>query len=326
MRALIWGMLVVTGLWSGYWWIGASGLENGVNAWIAQQDGRVTAEKVEVHGIPNRFDLTVTAPVFTDPASGLAVSSPFLQVYAMTWKPWHVIAALPSGQVITLADQKVTLGSDKLRASVQVHPTTRLSLQEIVVEVEALRLTSDAGWAVSLQSGLASMAEDIGQTNSYRLGLKVDQITPDAGLMQALTATDLPKVVDEIYLDAHATLTAPLDRYAGDLQPKLTKFSLAQARATWGALKFSATGALEAGADGLATGKIDLRIEGWKRLPPILAALGLVKADVAPTVENMLGILAAQGGDPQVLAISLICKDGRMSLGPLPLGAAPRLN
>ena len=65
MRALIWIMLVATGLWSGYWWVGATGLEKGVNKWIAQQQGSVTAEKVEVHGIPNRFDLTVTAPVFS---------------------------------------------------------------------------------------------------------------------------------------------------------------------------------------------------------------------------------------------------------------------
>lgn len=325
MRALIWGMLLATGLWSGYWWVGASGLEKGVNAWIAQQDGRVTAEKVEVHGIPNRFDLTVTAPVFIDPTSGIAISSPFLQVYAMTWKPWHVIAALPSGQVITLPDQKLTLASDYLRASVQVHPSINLALQEIVGEVKSLRLSSDAGWEVSVKTALASVAEDA-QANSYRMGVQVAQITPDAGLMQALTATDLPKVIDEIYLDAHAVLTAPLDRNAANLPPKLTKFTLAQARLTWGELKFAANGALEAGPDGLAMGKIDLRIEGWKRLPPILVALGFVKPDVAPTIENMLGILAAQSGEADVLTISLTCKDGRMNLGPLPLGAAPRLN
>jgi hypothetical protein len=326
MRALIWGMLLATGLWSGYWWVGALGLEKGVNAWIAQQEGRVTAAKVEVHGIPNRFDLTLTAPAFTDPASGASVSSPFAQVYAMTWKPWHVIAALPSGQVITLPDQRITLESHKIFASMQLHPNVNLSLQQTVAEAKALRLTSDAGWIVALDSMSASMAEDVTQTNSYRLGLKIDQISPDARLMQALMATDLPNTIDEIYLDAHAALTAPLDRSLGNTQPKLTKITLTEARATWGALRFSAKGAVEAGADGLAMGKIDLRVEGWKRLPPILVAMGLVKPDVAPTVENMLGILAAQSGDPEVLTISLICKEGRMGLGPLPLGPAPRLN
>lgn len=326
MRALIWVMLVATGLWSGYWWVGATGLEKGVNAWIAQQEGRITAEKVEVHGIPNRFDLTLTAPNFTDPASGISVSSPFVQVYAMSWKPWHVIAALPTGQVITLPDQEVTLGSDTLRASVQLHPSTDLSLQEAVGEAKILSLTSTDGWTVLLNNASTSIAEDVTAASSYRLGLRINQITPDTALMQALITTDLPKIIDEVYLDAHAALTAPLDRDLGNTQPKINKITLAEARATWGALKFSAKGDVEAGSDGLALGKIDLRVEGWNRLPPILVALGLIKSDVAPTVENMLGIMAAQGGDPEVLAISLTMKDGRMSLGPLPLGAAPRLN
>jgi hypothetical protein len=325
MRTLIWVMLVTTGLWSGYWWVGALGLEKGVNDWIAQQEGRLTVEKVEVHGIPNRFDLTLTAPVFTDPSSSISVSSPFAQVYAMTWKPWHLIVALPSGQVITLPDQKLNLASDYLRASLQVHPSASLPLQEVVGEAKALSLVSDAGWVISLKTAQASVAEDE-QANSYRFGLKVDQIIPDASLMQSLASTDLPAVMEEIYLDAHAALTAPIDRNAVDTQPKLAKFTLTQARATWGELKFSATGALEAGPDGLAMGKIDLRIDGWKRLPPILVAMGLVKSDVAPTVENMMGVMAAQDGHPEVLAISLTCKDGRMSLGPLPLGPAPRLN
>ena len=55
-------------------------------------------------------------------------------------------------------------------------------------------------------------------------------------------------------------------------------------------------------------------------------ALGLVKPDIAPTVERMLEVIAAQSPDLDVINITLSCQDGRMSLGPLPLGPAPRLH
>ena len=326
MRALLWIVLAATAVWTGYWWLGASQIESEVKAWFAQQPpGVVRASSVEVHGIPNRFDLTVSDLVLADPARAMQVSSPFVQIYAMAWKPWHVIAALPSGQVITLPDQIVTVGSESIRASVQVHPSTALTLNELVGEAAGVTLSSDAGWTVGFTHTAVSMAEDVTRANSYRLGLRVAEIAPDATLLQALAATDLPDLVDEVFLDGHAVLTAPLDRNAATSKPQLTALEIADARVTWGALKFSAKGMLTAGPDGLAEGEIALRVEGWKRLPPILVALGLVKPDVAPTVERMLGIVAQQGGDLEVLQIKLICKDGRMVLGPLPLGDAPRM-
>ena len=326
MRALLWIVLTAMAVWTGYWWVGASQIESGVKAWIAQQPpGVVSTSSVDVHGIPNRFDLTLSDLVLADPAQGVQVSSPFLQVYAMAWKPWHVIAALPSGQVITLPDQKVTVGSEKLRASVQVHPSTALTLYELVGEAAAVKLTSDAGWTLGVNSLAVSMAEDVTRVNAYRLGLRVAEIAPDAALLHALAATDLPDLVDEVFLDGHAVLTAPLDRNAAQTKPQLAALEIAATRVTWGALRFSAKGTMTAGADGLAEGEIGLRVEGWKRLPPILVAMGLVKPDVAPTVERMLEIVALQGGDLEVLQIKLICKDGRMVLGPLPLGPAPRM-
>ncbi|MES2432599.1 MAG: DUF2125 domain-containing protein [Pseudomonadota bacterium] len=326
MRALLWIVLAAAAVWTGYWWLGASQIESGVKAWIAAQPpGVMRASAVEVHGIPNRFDLTVSDLQLADPARGVTVSSPFVQVYAMSWKPWHVIAALPSGQVITIPDQKVTVGSESIRASVQVHPSTALALNELVGEAAGVKLASDAGWTLGINSLAVSMAEDATRANTYRLGLRVAEIAPDAAVLLALAATDLPDLVDEVFLDGHAVLTAPLDRQAAQTKPQLLALEIAETRVTWGALKFSAMGTLTAGPDGLAEGEIALRVEGWKRLPPILVALGLVKPDVAPTVERMLGIVAQQGGDLEVLQIKLICKDGRMVLGPLPLGDAPRM-
>jgi hypothetical protein len=58
---------------------------------------------------------------------------------------------------------------------------------------------------------------------------------------------------------------------------------------------------------------------------PILVAAGTVRPELARTAETMLEGLAKQSGDPEVLKLPLVLKDGWMSLGPLPLGPAPAL-
>jgi hypothetical protein len=59
---------------------------------------------------------------------------------------------------------------------------------------------------------------------------------------------------------------------------------------------------------------------------PVLVAAGLITADAAPTVTRALELLVQQGNDPSVLTLPLAFQQGRMSLGPLPLGPAPFLN
>ena len=72
--------------------------------------------------------------------------------------------------------------------------------------------------------------------------------------------------------------------------------------------------------------RIDIRIVEWRELVPVLVAAGLVTTDAAPTVTRALDLLAQQGDDPDILNLPLAFQQGRMSLGPLPLGPAPYLN
>lgn len=326
MRALLAIALAATALWGGYWYVGARAIEVAVVQWFAEQPPGVASNAgVSVQGIPNRFDLTVTEPILTDPVSGIAWKAPFAQVYAMTWKPWHVIAALPSGQEITLADQVVRVASAKIIASVLLHPGKELTLNETVAEAHGVVLTSTAGWEIGVEKALASTREDVTRGNTHRLGLALTGIAPDAGLMAALADTDLPTRAEEIFIDAHAGFSAPLDRFMAQSQPRLLLLELNEARVGWGALRFSAKGTLTAGPDGLAQGEIALRVDGWRRLPKLLVALGLLKPDIAPTLERALEVVAAQGGDLDVVQMVLKCADGQMSLGPLPLGPAPQM-
>jgi len=329
MRRLLFLLVFGTVIWSGYWFIGSSALRQGAEQWFADQSAQgITAQKstLVVRGFPNRFDLTVEGLRLADPTGETGWEAPFIQVFAMTWKPWHIIAALPPEQTIRLPDQEISIASSGLMASLRARPATDLPLAAVVVESGAVRALSSQGWTVGADKAVASARAVDGQASAYDLALDVAGLAPDQAQMTVLTAeTDLPATVSVIHLLARATLTAPLNRHAGETQPQLAALDLTEAQLTWGPLSISANGGIAPDAAGFAAGRIDIDVTNWDRLVPVLVAAGAIKPELSQTVQNMLGALANEGGDPAILKLPLVFAAGRMSLGPLPLGPAPML-
>ena len=313
MRALVWGIGGLAVVWCLYWLVGSVVISHSVEDWLNRpQAVMIDRQDVSVAGFPNRFDLTVTAPVVTDPATGITWQAPFVQVFAMTWKPWHLIAALPTGQTITLPDQVVTITSDQLRGSLQVTPDSDMALQSVVVETTNLALTSTLGTALQLDRAVLSTAMDSTRRNSHRLGLQVTNLTPPA--------TELPL---SLHLDAYLLLSAPLDRHAATTRPQLTGIELADLTLDWGDMNLNGAGSVAATSDGTAQGVVNLRIRNWRQLPDLLAVIGIVKPEIAPTLLRALELLAEDSPDPDLLELPLTFQNGRTSLGVLPIGPAP---
>jgi hypothetical protein len=325
MRVILWLALGLGVLWGGYWFVGARMIEGGVNDWFAQsgtQGIEATQDGISVAGFANRFDLTVTNPQLRDPVTGWGWQAPFAQVFAMTWKPWHVIAALPHTQTIVTPDQSIDLASSRLQASLRLKPVADLPLEEVVLAGDDVLLTSTAGWRVAAKSVVAAMARQ--GDNGQRLGLDVAGLTPDPVLTAKLP--ELGPVLDLVHLDATLTLSAPLDRHMAQTQPRMTGVKLTAFNLTWGKLVITASGDVVPGADGLALGKLAFRFQNWRSIPALLVEMGLVLPGMGNTITRGLDVMARSGPDPELLAIDLVFADGRMMLGPLPLGPAPRLN
>lgn len=321
MRALIWIISVLAALWGGYWVVGSRAAKAGAEAWLAESGA--TYQNLSVAGFPNRFDLTVTDIALSDPVQGIGWRAPFAQVFAMSWKPWHLIAALPNDQVISLPDQNLDLTSSRLMGSLQLVPGPDLALDEVVAQGSNLRLSSDAGWVLAAQEIVGSTRLDPSRANSHRLGLSVTNFSPDPALMAALAETGLPAAISDIRLDANLTLSAAIDRHANHNPPQVVGLDVTEAKLHWGTLRLLAKGSFARDDMGFAAGEIMLQVEGWRNLPPLLAALGTITADFVPVLEQGLQVMAEAGGDPSVLNLPLVAKDGRMTLGPLPLGPAP---
>lgn len=330
MRALLVAVLIAAAAWSGYWFVGAQVMERTANGWFASQTARgLVAERADltVAGFPNRFDMTVTAPRVEDPDSGFGWTAPFLQVFMMSWKPWHVIAALPQEQTLRLPGQDVTITSTRLQASVVAVPGTDLALDRTTLVGDGVALQSSLGWTGSATSARLATRRAPDSATAHEIGVELATITPDPTFRMALQqGSTLPEVIDLLRIDAVADLTAPLDRHVQTTAPRLEKLSLREGLLRWGDLVISASGDVAPNADGQAEGRIDIRIVEWRQLVPVLVAAGLVTTDAAPTVTRALELLAQQGDDPAVLNLPLAFQQGRMSLGPLPLGPAPYLN
>lgn len=327
MRAILAIVLAAGVLWGGYWFVGSAALETQVNGWLdaeAASGLEIARETVTVAGFPNRFDVTVTAPEFRDPATGWGWSAPALKVYSMTWKPWHLIAALPAQQRITAPDGTVwTLGSQRLRGSLLMKPGLDLALDQTVAEGEALSLTPAEGGAWSADKLVVAAAQDPTRVNGLRLGVQATRILPDPTRLARVA--DLGPEIADAHLDAVLELTAPIDRHLAEIPPEVVALHLAETHLTWGPLVVSAKGDLTKGGAGRAEGQIALSVDHWQRLPDALVALGLLPSEGHDLALRALTLLAEGASNPDRLEVPLVMKDGWMSLGALPLGPAPAM-
>lgn len=342
MRKLLFLLIALAVLWSGYWFVGSNTVRDGVNRWFADAGAQgLVAENtgVTVAGFPNRFDLTIDGLKLADPATGAAWEAPFVQVFAMTWKPWHIIAAFPPEQSVSVPGQKLTVISDRMKASFRAKPSADLPLAAVIVEADRLATTSSAGWSVGAGRSVVSFSADeqvpgAGDApNTYLFSASLADIKPDPAFLASVRAvsipdtpaSDLPDRISTLGAEVFLTLTAPLDRNAGKARPLLSKVEIRQFTFAWGQLSATAKGVVEADDQGFAAGEITVDVTNWNRLPAVLVAAGVIQPQMAPTIARGMQALASQSPDLSVLSLKLKLEDGLMSFGPFPLGPAPRM-
>jgi hypothetical protein len=323
MRALTWIVGLAAAFWSAWWFGGSYALDKSARDWLAENP-QVQYSRLNVQGFPNRFDVQLGEPRYTVP--GLEWQAEWLSVYALSYKPWHVIAALPPEQQLTVDGDTLALASQGLMASVVVAPNMAVPLERVTMVGENLALSdAAAGWVMKLAGVDFAIERQKDAPKDYRIGLRLLDFAPDPGLMRVLEgqAGTLPPTIALLHLDATVGLDRALDRFLKDA-PKPTHVKLDGLTLEWGELRFLAKGALTI-TDGMPAGQIDLQLRNWQLLPETLKASGLVAPATADNIARALEGYAVQSPDPTVIDMAFVIKDGQMSLGPFPLGPAPSL-
>jgi hypothetical protein len=325
MRGLTILVVILAGLWSGWWVLASTAAERGAQAAVDQlraEGWEVAYQDLSVTGFPNRVDTIVQDLRLTDPVSGFAWEAPLFQVYALSYRPTEVIADWPATQDLTVMGERLTVASEGMRASASVAAALDLPLNQITAESGPLTVTAASGWTLGADRMLAAFRAAGPGLAGYDAYLDADAVALPAPLRAWLDPQGrLPAVAEGVTVDAHLTFDRPLDRHLQG-QAALVGLDLRQAEAVWGPVRLAARGDLVVGPDGVPQGRITLSVTGWAEVIALATAAGAVTPDVAPTLVTM-GETLAQGGP--VVELPLSFENGMMSLGFIPLGPAPRL-
>lgn len=318
MRALI-GLIVVGFMaWAGWWWLASDTAQKSAVAWF--EDRRAEGWRAEnsgivVQGFPNRIDLTIPDLALAPPKGGWSWQTPFVQIFALSYKPWHLIAAVANEQSFITPAGPIELTTETLQASLVVTPETQARLDRFQVIANGLHATTPIG-AVSAKGISIATRQAVDGVNAHDIGLSANEVTlPQALLTSLAGATEVPSLIEEIHLNARADLSAPLDRHAAEIRPKLTGLTLREFRVNWGAITLHASGQLAPDAAGLAEGAFELRLTGYETLLRIAQAQGLVSAQQSQSLLPMLSAMAKDG----VLTVPVKLSSGRLAIAGLPM-------
>ncbi|WP_306151730.1 DUF2125 domain-containing protein [Roseovarius sp. MMSF_3281] len=330
MRLLGTLLIAVVALWSGYWFIGSSGVQSGFATWFEERrtEGWVAEySDLTVQGFPSRFDTVIADLALADPDTGLAWEAPRFQINALSYNPGHVIAVWPETQLIATPMEKYNLESRDMRASVVVGVNSQLPLERSTLTAEALEISPTRRDEPTRVAALSLAIETVPASDDpvYRLGLRADGVAPSVPVRARLDPRgSLPETLEALQADMVVEFDKPWDRSAIEEarpQPRRVKVKLAQAR--WGRLELQAAGEVTVDARGVPTGEITVKARNWREILELAVTAGAIPEGFAGTLEDGLSLLSQMAGNPKTLDIPLGFRGGRVMLGPVPIGPAP---
>ena len=327
MKRLLMVIVVAAALWSGYWYAAMQGAKTGFEAWFAARRAegwQADYAALTIRGYPNRVDSHFNQPVLADPDTGLAWQAPFFQIFALTYKPNHIIAVWPDSQRLSTPQAKYNISSAEMRASLVMRPDTKLPLQRSNLVAGAMAVEGPGGTTTleGVQLGIGLLD---GAVQEYRIAFNADGLTPPLpGNVRLQTGGRLPRHLDALRADLSVNFDRPWDLTALEQsrpQPRLIRLKLAEAK--WGELELALAGKLSVDEAGQPSGRLTVKARNWRDIVALVRQLGWIPENWLGHIEQALSLAAQLSGNSQTLDLPLDFKDGHMSLGPISLGPAP---
>lgn len=335
MKRLLIGIVVLAGLAIVAWGGGAMLTETAATRWMDDRraDGWVAnASDISVGGFPLRFTTLFEDVELADPGTGLAWSVASLEFQQDVFRLDRIAARWPATQTIASPFERLTVASPNaedlhLTAMLDVQPTNRFALDAMTAETGALHVTSSEGWETRWQEGTLNVARVEGADATYDVAaLAAAMVPPQAWRARLDPAGLLPETIQFAEVRATATFDAPWDMDAIErARPQVTELDIDDVSMAWGDMLFRATGTLDVTPGGIPEGELSVRAENWAAMVDLANNAGLMPDRIRATAEAMLQVLAGMTGRPENIDATLTFSNGRMFVGPLPIGPAPSL-
>lgn len=328
MRKLIVIIVVLAGLYGGYWFVGKSQIQTRLNDALIQIDTgpyAVSFDTLKTRGFPSRFDTTITDLTIEDPLTFRKWSAPLIQLLALSYRPNEVIAIFPDTQTITLNDQVYTLITDDMRASGKVRPNATLAFQTATIEMDNPRLRNAAGSELVMASILAAMRLTPQTTQTYDAFFEAHNIIlPDEMRRVLDPQTQQPPVIQNLRFDSDVILKYPLELNAQVVRPTIIEsLTINELALTWGEMSLAAIGDVTPDDDGILNGSITISLANWQQVFNLAVAGGMIKEERRFLVNGLAGTLDETPHIADTLTVTLMMTNGEMTLGGFPLGSLP---
>jgi hypothetical protein len=330
MRKLI-GIVIFAALaWFGYWFVGSSAHEAAAKIWLQdRQDSGWVADysSLDVNGFPNRIDTTILDFNLADPKYGWAWEAPEFQILSLSYKPNHFIAVWPDSQIVSTPHKKYSITSDDMRGSLVFEPKTTLALERSTVTLENLKIATSADEESFITSAVLATRQSESVEFAHDIAFDAKNFVPSKSLKATIDPKSiLPAAFETVLLKSTATFDAPWDRIAvEDVKPNLTQLEIENFDAKWGEVQLQAAGTVNVDADGYPSGKIAVRAKNWKAMIQLAVSSGALDAATGQSLETGLSLIAMLSGNKDTLDVPLNFSNRIMSIGPVPIGTAPRL-
>ena len=315
--------------WTGWWYAVATGQERALEHWFDQRaEAGWQAEHgpIELSGFPLDVVREVPEIRLADPEAGWAWAAPFLRIESGPVTPTRFDVTWPPEQHFAVPGEGVRITTESLATRLAVHPEKALGLVEARLEAARLDLAARSGWeanAAVLEARVSERVNDAG----YDLWLDAKQVEMPRPLMARIDPLGLAgRELERLVFDGAAVFTRPLDRHLiEDARIGLREATVRRANLKWGEIRLELAGAVRVDETGYPVGELDVTAHHWREIVAMARRSGAIGEDMAKALESALRLIAALGGDAERLDATLRLADGRVWLGPVSIGEAPRL-
>lgn len=330
MKRLLIAILVAAGLWSAYWAVGSQGVKSGFSSWFEARRAEGWAAEyadLTVRGFPNRFDTTFTDLALADPETGWSWQAPFFQIFALSYRPNHVIAIWPDQHLVATPTDKYDIGSARMQASLVTDPNSNLALDRANLIADTLQISRRGHDATTMTAFRLAVQRVEGETDLYRLALAADDLAPSSGFRSLVDRTGgLPRTLSAFSADLRVGFSRAWDLSAIETsRPQPRRIEVALAEAKWGDLELALAGDLEIDERGRPKGRLTVKARNWRDILRMAVRSQAISQGFADQLESGLNLIAGMAGNPQTLDIPLDFRRDLVFLGPVPIGQAPLL-
>ncbi len=323
-------VIAVTVAWAGWWWIATKTLQDSVAGWRSARQAEGWQADIGTStrgGFPLRIALTLEDLSLADPQTAVALIVPELTLSSPVYWPGHGTVDMPSGPVIlSTPSDALTLDTDGAVAAFRLRPGTALQLEKMTAQTDALTLDLPDGRLADL-SLLEAEVQQTQDPAAYDIRVDVVDLAPGALLREALRLPQAwPSAFETFGADMTVLFDRPWDRTALDVRrPQPRAITLRRAEVRWADIGLVLSADLTVSDRGIVSGTITVEASNWQAMLDIAESGSVIGAEQRPQIENGLRMLAGLSGGANTLELDIAVRDGRMQMGFIPLGTAPRL-